>query len=106
MLAAVIAALPPAAGAAPRPQEQMLPVPPIPPAHPPTDVPAPVPNEDIHAPPPLISTGPTVKATLNAQPPTLPGGDPVPGTLYRSQEEQRRQFIPNPGVMLIVPLEK
>ncbi len=86
--------------------EEDLPIPPLPPDHPPADVAAPVPNADLQAPPAPVSDGVAVRPTLNAGAPTLPGGDPVPGTLYRSEEEQKRQFIPNPGIQLVVPLQK
>lgn len=82
-----------------------LPVPPIPPAHPPRDVAAPVPNANMQEPTAPTPAGPQWKPTLNERAPTLPGGDPVPGSLYRSEQEQRRQFIPNPGIRLVVPLQ-
>lgn len=82
-----------------------LPVPPIPPAHPPRDVAAPVPNANMLEPTAPTPEGPQWKPTLNERAPSLPGGDPVPGSLYRSEQEQRRQFIPNPGIRLVVPLQ-
>jgi len=102
-------AVPPATRAAPPQVEQLeenLPVPPIPPDSPPIDVPAPVPDTNLQAPTTPAEEGPVLKPVLNARAPTLPGGDPVPGTLYRSDQEQKRQFIPNPGIQLIVPLQK
>jgi hypothetical protein len=86
--------------------EESLPIPPVPPVHPPADIAAPVPNADLYAPANATEDGVTLKPTLNERAPALPGGDPVPGTLYRSEEEQRRQYIPSPGFRLVVPLEK
>ncbi len=106
LLATVLPALPAAARPIAPEAQPALPLPPIPPANPPSDVAAPVPDRDILAPVPQSDGGVSVRATLDAHAPTLPGGDPVPGTLYRSEEEQRRQFIPNPGVIVTVPLEK
>jgi hypothetical protein len=99
-------AIPAQGRAPPAPAQEELPVPPMPPDEPPDDVVAPVPNADLSAPPPESKTGPSVRATLNERPLNLPGGDPVPGTTYRYDQEQKRQFIPNPGVQLVVPLEK
>ncbi len=104
-----LAAFPPAARAAraaTETPEESLPIPPIPPENPPNDVAAPVPNVDISAPAAPTQDGVTVRPSLNTRAPTLPGGDPVPGTVYRSDQEQKRQFIPNPGIQLVVPLEK
>jgi len=67
---------------------------------------APVPNADLSAPAAPDSSSPSLRATLNERPLDLPGGDPVPGTVYRYDQEQKRQFIPNPGIRLVVPLEK
>ncbi len=100
----MLAALP--ARAAPPAVEESLPIPPIPPDDAPTDLPAPVPNANLQAPAAHEQPGVVLRPTLNAGAPVLPGGDPVPGTLYRSEEEQRRQFIPNPGIQLVVPLQK
>ncbi len=99
-------AIPAQARPAPAPLEEDLPLPPTPPDEPPTDEGAPVPNADLSAPTPETKTGPSVRATLNERPLNLPGGDPVPGTAYRYDQEQKRQFIPNPGVQLVLPLEK
>jgi hypothetical protein len=110
LLAIPAAVAAPAAYAAPRPAlappAEQLPEPPIPPVDPPSDTDAPMPNQDLSAPRARLDEGPSIKPTLDSRPPTLPGGDPVPGTLYRSDQEQRRQFIPNPGVVLVVPLQK
>jgi hypothetical protein len=100
----MLATLP--ARAAPPPPPEELPVPPIPPDQPPADLPAPVPDATLAAPVPPAGTGPSLRATLNERPPALPGGDPIPGTVYRYDQEQRHQFIPNPGIQLVVPLEK
>ncbi len=111
-LGAWLAAFPPAARAATSANaaagapEETLPIPPIPPDNPPDDAVAPVPNVDIRAPAAPTQDGVTVRPSLNAHSPTLPGGDPVPGTVYRSDQEQKRQFVPNPGIQLVVPLEK
>jgi hypothetical protein len=108
LLAIPVALAVPAARAAhpPPPPAEQLPEPPIPPDEPPADTDAPVPNKDVSAPSPRLQEGATLKPTLDSRPPTLPGGDPVPGTLYRSDQEQRRQFIPNPGILLVVPIQK
>ncbi len=106
-LAAVYAMAFPSPGrAAPPPAQEELPIPPIPPDEPPSDITAPVPNADLSAPVPRTETGPSVRATLNERPPELPGGDPIPGTSYRYDQEQKRQFIPNPGIQLVLPLQK
>lgn len=102
----LLLAMPPAALAVPEPAEPDLPVPPIPPAVVPGDTAAPVPNIDAGPPVPLTESGTTVQPSLNEGLRQYPGGDPVPGTLYRSEEQQRRLFIPSPGVKLVVPLEK
>ncbi len=86
--------------------EENLPIPPIPPDDAPTDQPAPVPNANLQAPAASSQDGVALRPTLNARAPTLPGGDPIPGTLYRAEEEQRRQFIPSPVIQLVVPLQK
>jgi hypothetical protein len=96
----------PAAYAVPVVTEPDLPVPPIPPEFPPGDTAAPVPDIDVSPPAPLTENGLSVHPTLNQGMREYPGGDPVPGTLYRSDQVQRRQFIPNPGIKLVVPLEK
>ena len=83
-----------------------LPLPPTPPTDAPVSTEAPVPNRDLAAPPDRGGAGPTLVPTLDARPPVLPGGDPVPGTQYRSDLQQRRQFIPKPGIRLVVPLDK
>jgi hypothetical protein len=106
LIAMASMAIPAQARPAPAPAEEELPVPPIPPEEPPSDVAAPVPNVNLSAPTPEGTTGPSVRATLNERPLDLPGGDPVPGTVYRYDQEQKRQFIPNPGVQLVLPLEK
>jgi hypothetical protein len=94
------------ASAAPATAQEELPVPPIPPDQPPGDVAAPVPNADLYAPTPETQSGPSVRATLNDRPPDLPGADPIPGTVYRYDQQQKRQFIPNPGIELVLPLQK
>jgi hypothetical protein len=86
--------------------EADLPLPPVPPSDLPADVAAPVPNVDLSAPPGPRREGTEVRPTLNQALPSYPGADPIPGTLYRSDLEQRRQFIPSPGVRVTVPLEK
>jgi hypothetical protein len=107
LAAACLITMPGAGHAAPPAAEQEdLPVPPVPPEHPPDDVAAPVPNADLTAPVPQASAGPSLRPTLNERPPDLPGGDPIPGTVYRYDQEQKRQFIPNPGIQLVVPLQK
>jgi hypothetical protein len=105
-LAATVVAKPHTAPTAPIAPEQELPEPPIPPAHPPSDTAAPVPDVDLYAPQDAPQEGPALKPNLHEHSPTLPGGDPVPGTLYRSDQEQRRALIPSPGIDLVVPLQK
>jgi len=106
LAAAALLTAPGPARAAPPPTAEELPVPPIPPDDPPSSVAAPVPNDDLFAPVPQAASGPSVRATLNERAPELPGGDPVPGTTYRYDQEQKRQFIPSPGIQLVVPLQK
>jgi len=86
--------------------EPDLPLPPIPPEARPAGALAPVPDRSLSAPTPGDQPGLALKPTLNANPPALPGGDPVPGSLYQLEQSQRRQFIPSPGLRLSVPLGK
>ena len=86
--------------------EENLPIPPIPPDDPPQDIAAPVPDIDASGPRPAEQQGAALKPVLDSRPAPLPGGDPVPGTLYRADQEQKRQFIPNPGIRLVVPIQK
>lgn len=92
-LAAMAAGPPPAA----------LPVPPIPPAHPPTDQAAPVPDIDAQA--PLSSDSQGVKWTLNdfrVQRYSSSLGY-ARGSQFQTSEEKRP--IQTPGVTLRVPLQ-
>ncbi|MBS0559153.1 MAG: hypothetical protein JSR21_03765 [Proteobacteria bacterium] len=91
--------------AAPEPGPD-LPAPPIPPDAPPAGALAPVPDRNLSPPSAAGEPGVTVRPTLNANPQQLPGGDPVPGSLYQLEQSQRRQFIPSPGLRLSVPLGK
>ncbi len=106
MAACLLGTAGPARGAPPAAEPEELPVPPVPPENPPDDVAAPVPNADLSAPTPETNAGTRLRATLNERRPDLPGGDPIPGTVYRYDQEQKRQFIPNPGIQLVVPLQK
>jgi hypothetical protein len=111
LLALLVLAIPlaltaPSGQAAPAPPAEDLPEPPIPPDNPPDEAPAPVPNVDAFGPRAPEQEGPVLKPVLDSRPRPLPGADPVPGTLYRSDQEQRRQFIPNPGIRLVVPIQK
>ena len=91
-----------AAGPARHPEPAILPVPPIPPAHPPTAQSAPVPNSDLAA-PAYGSVLPNVtfrdfRATKYANSPGY-----TPGSQFETNEDRRP--IQTPGLTWKVPLQ-
>jgi len=80
-----------------------LPVPPIPPAHPPTDQPAPVPNPNASAPPVKTSQGPRVTIQdFRAQAFDQSHGY-APGSRFETSEDRRN--IQTPGLKVWLPLQ-
>jgi len=88
-----------AMAAAPAPN---LPVPPIPPTHPPTDVAAPVPDTDVHAPIVVASEDPRVQIRNFRVNRFDQSRGFLPGSRYESSEE--RKGIQTPGLSVTVPL--
>ncbi|MGE0222576.1 MAG: hypothetical protein AB7F35_21770 [Acetobacteraceae bacterium] len=80
-----------------------LPVPPVPPASPPRDEAAPVPNVDIHA--PSATTPSQVRLGIKMYTPSMPDGALAfsPGSRYQSYEERKPVHLP--GLKLTVPLQ-
>jgi hypothetical protein len=88
------------AGASPAPR---LPVPPIPPAHPPTDQLAPLPNPDVTGPFEAAPGGPQVglsNFTVNRYDRSLGYS---PGSHFQTSEDKRP--IQTPGLTIRVPLQ-
>jgi len=79
-----------------------LPVPPVPPPHPPMDQAAPVPNVDARLPTAPASNAPTVDVRLYRARPYDPAYGFVPGSRYQSTED--RKPIQTPGLSVSVPL--
>jgi hypothetical protein len=93
----VIAAIPAHA------REPQLPIPPIPPAHPP-NVAAPVPDLNIVAPyNDSRRSMVTLDSDINHRPAPDPGFAFSPGSQYRMDNDDRRLFV-LPGITLHVPL--
>jgi hypothetical protein len=80
-----------------------LPVPPIPPQHPPLADAAPVPNVNAEAPIPPASGEPTVDVRLYRVKMFDPSLGFVPGSQYQSTED--RKPIQTPGLSINVPLK-
>jgi hypothetical protein len=80
-----------------------LPVPPIPPEHPPVAEVAPTPNVDARAPVAPASASPTFDVRLFRASPYDPGMGFAPGSRYQTSED--RKPIQTPGVSISVPLE-
>lgn len=80
-----------------------LPVPPIPPAHPPAADAAPVPNVDAHAPIVQAKQGPSFDVKLYRARNYDPSMGFAPGSRYQSNED--RKPIQTPGFSVTVPLD-
>lgn len=80
-----------------------LPVPPIPPAQPPSNDAAPVPNPDAAAPASIESGEPTLAVTLYRARSFDPSVGFAPGSRYQSSED--RKPIQTPGISITVPLK-
>jgi hypothetical protein len=88
------------AGASPK---HSLPVPPIPPANPPRDQSAPVPNPDVRAPTEISSQGARVGLQdFRARRFNNEGLGYTPGSQYENTEDKRA--IQTPGLSVQVPL--
>jgi hypothetical protein len=83
--------------------QRALPVPPIPPAHPPTDQSAPIPDRDALAPPDTVVQGPRVGVRdFRIHQFINQGLGYAPGSQFESNEERRP--IQTPGLAVQVPL--
>ncbi len=86
-----------------------LPVPPIPPAHPPTDGPAPIPNQNAAAPLVPESDGPKFTATILRAPTFHNSYDPsqgyAEGSRWQDDPAEDRRLTPSPGFNLQIPFK-
>jgi hypothetical protein len=82
---------------------EQLPVPPIPPEHPPLADIAPVPNPDARAPVPLASDEPNVDVRLYRARAYDPSVGFTPGSRYQTSED--RKPIQTPGLSISLPLK-
>ena len=82
---------------------QGLPVPPVPPANPPADEAAPVPNADAHPPAVRLTEGLSVNVRLYRAKSYDPSLGFAPGSRYQSTED--RKPIQTPGLSVSVPLK-
>ena len=86
-----------------------LPVPPIPPAHPPTDGAAPTPDEDVAAPPVQTSEGPTITPRIVRAPTFHNSYDPslgyATGSRWQDDPEEDRRLAPSPGFYVQIPFK-
>jgi hypothetical protein len=80
-----------------------LPVPPIPPAHPPTDQPAPVPDPNASAPPVEASPGPRVTIQDFRTETFDQSLGYAPGSRFETSEDRRS--IQTPGLKVRLPLQ-
>jgi hypothetical protein len=80
-----------------------LPVPPVPPEHPPPGDIAPVPDRDARAPLTPVSNAPTVDIRQFRNRPYDPGMGFAPGSRYQTNED--RKPIQTPGLSISVPLQ-
>jgi hypothetical protein len=100
---ALVAPLVLAAAPAPR---GSLPLPPIPPAHPPTDGPAPMPDRDASAPQAPAFEGPTITPRV-VRIPTFNNLDPsqgyISGSRLQEDAEADRRLTLSPGLNLRLP---
>jgi hypothetical protein len=90
-------------GLAPAARADDLPVPPIPPEHPPAWELAPVPNVDARAPALNDGDSPSVDVRFYRARPYDPGLGFAPGSRYQSTED--RKPIQTPGLSFSVPLK-
>jgi len=90
-------------GAAPGPTSS-LPVPPIPPAHPPTGQLAPVPNPELRGTQDPVSRGTQVSITDFRVPQPNQSLGYAPGSHFQSSSERRD--IDTPGLTVRVPLQQ
>jgi hypothetical protein len=88
------------AAAAPVPDSD-LPIPPLPPDHPPIDVAAPVPNADAHGPAEPLSKDAKVGVELYRAPHYDPSLGFAPGSRFQTSED--RKPIQTPGISVRVP---
>jgi hypothetical protein len=79
-----------------------LPIPPIPPPHPPTDQSAPIPDRDAQAPPDTDADGARVSVRDFRVRRFNQGLGYAPGSQYETSEEKRS--IQTPGLTVQVPL--
>jgi hypothetical protein len=80
-----------------------LPVPPLPPAHPPRGDIAPVPDPDVHAPLTPVSNAPSVDLRQFRNKYYDPSLGFAPGSRYQTNED--RKPIQTPGLSISVPLQ-
>jgi hypothetical protein len=80
-----------------------LPLPPLPPTHPPSDVAAPMPNADAHGPVTIASTDPRLEVELYRNRSYDPSQGFVPGSRFQTSED--RKPIQTPGFSIRVPLQ-
>ena len=79
-----------------------LPLPPLPPVHPPLAEVAPVPNVDARVPVTAASDAPSFDVRLYRARPYAPGMGFAPGSRYQTNED--RKPIQTPGISVSVPL--
>lgn len=82
--------------------ETNLPIPPMPPPHPPTDTAAPVPDDNAHAPVTVADGDPQVRLELYRLHRYDGSQGFLPGSRYESTEDRRP--IQTPGLSVSVPL--
>jgi hypothetical protein len=85
-----------------------LPVPPIPPIHPPTDGPAPIPDRNVAAPSAPLSDGPKITPQF-VRVPTYPTNfDYSQGYVSGSRQQEEpadRRLMPSPGFNIELPFK-
>lgn len=92
-----------AGAASPPPPHAALPVPPIPPAHPPVDQAAPLPDGDLRGPPLDSVQGARIGLTQFRKQNYDPSSGYAPGSRYQDSEDRR--VIQTPGLTLKVPIQ-
>jgi hypothetical protein len=106
----IVAAAPTHRGALSVPHQRgPLPVPPIPPAHRPTDGAAPTPNVDVAAPPVQTSDGLTITPTIVRAPTFHNSYDPslgyADGSRWQDDPSAERRLTPSPGFNVQIPFK-
>jgi hypothetical protein len=94
-------------GSHPAPYAAPLPLPPIPPAQPPTDGPAPLPNREAAAPVPVPTDGLTITPRI-VRAPNYTEFDQSQGYVAgsrRDEDTSDRRLIPSPGFNLKMPFK-